>query len=63
MARRAIRRATPHQTRWRQRAPPFLAFCPSDLSCEKISIARSGLDTPKQLLQLWLHFGSQMCGT
>jgi hypothetical protein len=28
---RAIRRATQHQTWWRQREPAFLAFCPSDL--------------------------------
>jgi hypothetical protein len=35
IARRAIRRATQHQTRWRQREPPFLAFCPSDLPVKK----------------------------
>ena len=31
MARRACRRATQHRICWRQREPPCLAFCPSDL--------------------------------
>ena len=32
MARRAIRRTTPHQAHWQQREQPlFSAFCPSDV--------------------------------
>jgi hypothetical protein len=37
MVRRAFRRATEPQTRWRQREPTSLAFCPSDLPV-KISL-------------------------
>ena len=51
--------------RRRQRETPKSRLCfvlPSSRPpCEKISIVRSGLDTPQQLLQFGLRFGSQMC--
>jgi hypothetical protein len=48
--------------RRRQREPPTLAFCPSDLPV-KISIARGVPKPPRKLLRFRLRFGSQkMCG-
>jgi hypothetical protein len=47
MARRAIRRATQHQTRWRQHEPQFLAFCPSDLPVKKSRSRRVAGNRPE----------------
>jgi hypothetical protein len=40
MARRAIRRATEPPDRLRQRVPPLLAFCPSDLPVKNLDRTR-----------------------
>jgi hypothetical protein len=57
IARRAIRRAMQPETAGGS-APPFLAFCPSDLPVKNLDLT-DWPGTPRKLLRFRLRFGSQ----
>src|SRR5213075_803870 len=61
---RRVELAMAPQTRWRQRHPKNsrLPHLPSSRPpCEKISIARGGLDAPQKFLRFRLRVGSPRC--